>query len=1500
MAEDGGSKRQHESKKKGDQREALSISDCPENVTAAPALTSALSTSTNSSSAVPADVNQANAVMPASSSNLTSGDQSSKPPRKRVRLRGPRRSQSLLVAPVSGQSALAFPVICEVDFLVRDTSTGLFGIKLRQLECQHSLAPIAVLFVGKCSDKPCRNSITDEQWSMLDSLLGWYITKVNGIPLNPPSLRRCLNLLATGPACARIVFSQRRGNVMDTLFRHKYYGLALDPRKVSWEVPLKARSAGQGLWGNAAAHGRMQKATPGKYSVKNDTLGLRADGTGILGKKRSRSGGSSSCGACRGQHRAHTCSKRIYRSKNPGSRLDGTGSVADLGGKASGGLKRKKYKNMSTHEKLIKAKIVEDPDVIRQLSIEAATLLLTGTDVAEATKIVNADGNSPENPEVMSDAERAAEQQPVEGNWEISGKELEESIVESPIEEGNIAEFLAPSQKLQASKVADLEAKARISFQWGAIKVNSLAPPPPCMFRRSLQGLAESINFGAPTEESGSLQNESSILSSLSGRSVHILVSEKDGILPCSRFASSRRSDDNMVAGAFKHEATITNDGKLVPLTSKEGVNGALNLLAWLDLNMPDAYSPISQILHADQRSDALSLVTDSASGHSLGVLYDRVVLARAGPPPLGISLWYAVQIGFTGMMIRTNVPEGSSRLISPLKDFAGLTGKIGRSQEIESRVLPAIQRKVARGLHSASGVVRSSSIGSFQPRLPQIYGKITSDSMVVLCDSRGRLVQNSKNGEGVKVSLEEFVRRGITRDLFKRGTLAKFEPFKWIQILGMALPEERLVSSGYTQETWLQGSWVSFSDLYNAQVRRLMQARAGMPPPSGSKEFADNNSMLLSKVLGGESEEAAVKRLFKSSLPMPNFSEFTRTQQQKLRAEHAKAVEEEKQRFIRERQWAGTPVRRWRDLAWGAKVGMAGLAVGFFERSQNTVVDHANTQQTQSSFEGRKKVKHDSGRLRRTKSDSNTANPESNVVSVPLLVGYITSEGSIRCQGRDMSIMEFALRARGWSKKRIQSNLARVRGWRPWTRIRDLQSFVPLRAIYDYFAVGARWTASKQVMKLLKSPNTNANHSFSAPSTDTSILDPEEHADAYPGWCDSDVIHACDYDAGGCSGRWQGWANSDVLGYSHIAFDDSDESLARQEWLHKDVQWWKGSLGAEEEHEISAGDGNSDSQRNSTSDSDSDVEKTHTTKTSGLTRKRRKIDDESDNSKAISKEDSQSTGTSGKKDSKQLRKGVVALTLPDLMRQPDPVLVPGKDIAAPLLNMMKSHQRGGLLLRLYSALNFEYKDNGGSHFKHRSRVLVWNPSMTGRWYTSNKTLFSDLISRCSMIAGIEIQSDNPVKNTDNPGSTLINNYVECNSLVSAKKLQEFRRERLERRALQQRIEDTKVYYYGASAVPSVAKSLASGVALDYDFVNDYDAKRGIYATPTIASAALLREPSRQGLLGSELNVATKLLQKINKHPLRDNLLALVSQLCFEYRNDVYGQHCHMTLKVSI
>merc|ERR1711871_190541 len=55
----------------------------------------------------------------------------------------------------------------------------------------------------------------------------------------------------------------------------------------------------------------------------------------------------------------------------------------------------------------------------------------------------------------------------------------------------------------------------------------------------------------------------------------------------------------------------------------------------------------------------------------------------------------------------------------------------------------------------------------------------------------------------------------------------------------------------------------------------------------------------------------------------------------------------------------------------------------------------------------------------------------------------------------------------------------------------------------------------------------------------------------------------------------------------------------------------------------------------------------------------------------------------------------VPMLTESDLMSRPAPNLVPGKNVAAPLLVMMKAHRHSALVVRLYDALKFEYKDNG-------------------------------------------------------------------------------------------------------------------------------------------------------------------------------------------------------------
>ena len=297
------------------------------------------------------------------------------------------------------------------------------------------------------------------------------------------------------------------------------------------------------------------------------------------------------------------------------------------------------------------------------------------------------------------------------------------------------------------------------------------------------------------------------------------------------------------------------------------------------------------------------------------------------------------------------------------------------------------------------------------------MYGRITADAQVRISTNEG--------GQST-VSLLDFVRLGITRSEFMKGTAAKFEPLKWIQISAAATS---------TDADDVGGPWVSFADLYNAQVRRLMQARAGAPPPSGPSDFIKQNNVLLDRALQQrrrgsasssgrdalslEAEAAALKKF-----PEPDFSQFSRTQQQKLRAEHSKIVDKEK-RVSRRRCAGRVSVRRWRDLSWGAKVGMAGMAVGFFEKSRNTVVEET------------------AGRSLKKKPSNQSAvlagNPKNDAVSVPLLVGYITSRGAIRCQGRDMSALEFAKRARGWSENQSHKKATKLKGWRPWTRIRDL-----------------------------------------------------------------------------------------------------------------------------------------------------------------------------------------------------------------------------------------------------------------------------------------------------------------------------------------------------------------------------------------------------------------------------------------------------------------------------
>ena len=263
---------------------------------------------------------------------------------------------------------------------------------------------------------------------------------------------------------------------------------------------------------------------------------------------------------------------------------------------------------------------------------------------------------------------------------------------------------------------------------------------------------------------------------------------------------------------------------------------------------------------------------------------------------------------------------------------------------------------------------------------------------------------------------------------------------------------------------------------------------------------------------------------------------------------------------------------------------------------------------------------------------------------------------------------------------------------------------------------------------------------------------------------------------------------------------------------------------------------------------------------------------------------------------------------------------------------MIEAHRHSSLIARLYKALKFEYKDNGDCHYKHLSSLLLWNPRMTGRWYTSSRALFSDLISRCNAMVAVGVggsgggvaaaaaaragkgraKNKNQNENSTTHGGRG-NEHRSATFLWSAKTLKEQRETRAERRAMRRQIRDTEAYYFGASAVPVVEAALQAAERAEADVrggesYGDYDERRGIVAAPTFAPAALLKDPQRFGLLGRELNVATGLLRKINKHPRRDALLELVGELCFEYRWDggggsasgASGQHAHRTPKVRL
>ena len=97
---------------------------------------------------------------------------------------------------------------------------------------------------------------------------------------------------------------------------------------------------------------------------------------------------------------------------------------------------------------------------------------------------------------------------------------------------------------------------------------------------------------------------------------------------------------------------------------------------------------------------------------------------------------------------------------------------------------------------------------------------------------------------------------------------------------------------------------------------RALQQRRQGSASSSGRD------------ALSLEAEAAALKKF-----PEPDFSQFSRTQQQKLRAEHSKIVDKENGVSCGGALggYSGPTLERF---ILGAKVGMAGMAVDFSRRA--------------------------------------------------------------------------------------------------------------------------------------------------------------------------------------------------------------------------------------------------------------------------------------------------------------------------------------------------------------------------------------------------------------------------------------------------------------------------------------------------------------------------------------------------------------------------------------
>lgn len=107
-------------------------------------------------------------------------------------------------------------------------------------------------------------------------------------------------------------------------------------------------------------------------------------------------------------------------------------------------------------------------------------------------------------------------------------------------------------------------AATSIPFEWAAIKVHPLAPAPPCMFDRSLEGLAACVRFRARKAD------ESRVLSTLEGRRIHATFSRDSGaIQPCARFASANgvvSGGTGTINSTIIKRAIIAADGKVIPI----------------------------------------------------------------------------------------------------------------------------------------------------------------------------------------------------------------------------------------------------------------------------------------------------------------------------------------------------------------------------------------------------------------------------------------------------------------------------------------------------------------------------------------------------------------------------------------------------------------------------------------------------------------------------------------------------------------------------------------------------------------------------------------------------------------------------------------------------------------------------------------------------------------------------------------------------------------------